>query len=252
MRHSALFTAALLLNTAALAGGPDVADGMGNHVILGFMGGPAVNTASLQGFYNNVADTDSQIFNSTASSISLLTGPELGYVWSINPRNTIGLVGNINYNSANTQQIWNLGDVITPSNDGYDLTQSVMPKWQYNLYLTAAHFITNSFSISLNAGFSTVDTKTTLSIHDAGDQVANTAAPGQSETNYLLGGLIGLGFGYFITPNSSLDANLNYYIYASQELNTVSDIDTGGRDQLTSRKLTLYIPTLLFDYTYHF
>ena len=252
MRHSALFTAALLLNTAAFAGGPDVADGMGNHVILGFMGGPAVNTASLEGTYQNIANTRSEIFNTTASSISLLVGPELGYSWSINPRNTIGLIGNINYNSANVQQAWHVDDVLTPTDEAYDLTQSVTPKWQYNLYLTGAHFITDSLSINLNAGFSTIDTKTTLSVHDGGRQTGNTAATSKSESHYLLGGLLGVGLGYFVTPSSSLDANLNYYIYASQELNNVSDIDTGGRDQLASRKLTLYIPTLLFDYTYHF
>ena len=221
--------------------------------ILVAVNSPAVNTASIEGTYQNIADTRSEIFNTTASSISLLVGPELGYSWSINPRNTIGLIGNINYNSANVQQIWHIDDALIPGlGEAHDLTQSVTPKWQYNLYLNAAHFISDNFSINVNAGFSTINTKVTLSIHDVGVTPGSTAAPGQNETHYLLGGLLGLGFGYFVTPQSSLDANFNYYIYAKKNLNTVNDISTAGPDDLTSRKLTLYIPTLLFDYTYHF
>lgn len=243
---------ALVISSVAFAGGPDLTRDSINGFFMGANIGGAISMDSLSGEYNNPANATSQTFQTSASDTSALTGASIGYAFSITPRSQIALVGDFLYNWSKINQIWHIDSNLTPNTEGYDITQNARPKWQYNAYFRVIHFLSNNFSVYANMGISIADAKVKLTINDNGLQAGNTAGPGNSENINLYGGVLGVGGDYFVSDHNSFSAEFDYFLYSSRKLKTATPITSTSNDQISSRKIQLYIPSLMVGYTYHF
>lgn len=239
-----------VISSVAFAGGPD--RNSANGFFMGANAGGAISMASLSGEYSNPVNATSETFQTSASDTSALTGVLIGYAFSINPKNQIAFVGGASYNWSNIKQIWHVELNLTPNTEGYDALQSVKPRFEYDAYLRVIHFLSDNFSVYANMGFSLADAKVNLTISDNGAVAGNTAGPGKNVSRTLYGGLLGIGADYFVSHHSSFSAEFDYRLYASQTLSTVTPITSTSTDQIESRKIQLYIPSVLIGYTYHF
>jgi len=251
-KKAILPTLSAFIMTTAFAGGPDAYHHNMNHFFIGVNGGATINLSSLEGRYVNDTNSTTAEFRTSSSDASFATGGLVGYAFSISPKNEIALVGGVSYNFSDIKQTWNIDSNTTPNTEAYNILQDVEPQWQYDAYFRFTHFICDNFSIHANVGFSAADAKVKLAIHDNGVQAGDTAGPGRSEEHGLYGAILGFGGDYYVTPHSSITAEFDYHLYASQNLNTAEDTDTGAIDRISSRKVQLSIPSLLVGYTYHF
>ena len=220
---------------------------------VGIIGGLGADVVKNEAEYDNTGQSTSQSLDTSTFSPSFKTGLEIGHHWALNAINSVGLSVNANYAfGEDISEVWHITST-TATSDPMDLKRSIKPRWQFNAVVDLQHQLNPMFSIGINAGFSVLNTRTKLSITDVGVNTGSSqAASSVSETNTLYGGLVGLETAIHLSQSSSIGLNLDYYVYATKNLKTVNDIDTGTADQLKERKLTLMEPSVSLAYNYHF
>lgn len=218
----------------------------GFHV--GFSGAASLGSINSQAFYEY--DGATQTLNETTTMPTGKIGASAGYGFNTSQNNLVELTFNYNHYLGLIKQTFGIARSLTPGGDSMSLNQKIRPQSQFNFEVNNRHFITNNFDMRVNTGLSILRLKNTLNISANGP--SSTAASGSTQTKTLIGGLVGIGFDYYLTAHSALSTNINYFLYASAKLHNINDIDTGGTDSLTKRKVTFSSPELSIGYNYYF
>ncbi len=244
-----------LFSVGALAGGPDAPMYPGAGFNVGAQAGLVANVATASATYEGTGSADSPAFQNYSTSnfnTAGLIGVNVGYSWLINT-NLIGLAFSFNGDTGQETFIGHLDDVQSPSGNPHDLVQTVNEKMQYNLILKLKHFVSSSFNVFAGIGASALDTQISFSApYIGGPTSGNTSGPGATQNSYLWGGVLEVGSEYFLSKHSAINATVDYFAYASKNINNLSNLDTNGESNLINRKVTVSMPAIMFGYNYYF
>lgn len=246
---------AFLFPLAVFAGGPDPslpAAPSWPHFWVGVQGGIAGNIAQRWSRYTR-PPTSVEDFNTTAFAASGIVGVNAATEWHIGDVGALRFWGSVNRGFATVRQTDLLVSNMTPTDEDYDLRHTLEPTLQYNVGFGLSHLVTNSFVAYIDTGFSTLRVKDKLKIADAsGKTGGSSSAVPVSNKLYLAGAMLGFGFSFLCSAHSAIHWDFDYYIYPTAKLSTIRDIDTGGDDSLSKRKLFFSMPTLMVGYSLSF
>lgn len=239
------------LTVTAFAGGTDYAGKNNNNTFINLNFGTPLLIGHMEANYDAGA-SGNQDFSSDLFSSGLLIGLQLGHEWWFNNSNAFSTLAGFNFNFSQMENIWHIEDINTPSGESFDLLNKVRTKGQYNILFGLTHSFSTNFLAHINAGPSILNIKNSLSITENAQNAGNDAAPGQSKNYYLWGADLAIGFSFPLSQHSAITGNLDYYVYINKNVNSIDDIDIGGNDGLSSRKLVMMMPTVTIGYSIFF
>lgn len=212
-------------------------------LIAGFNIGVGNYNNTYAGNFNaSYTGTNAQLnFNNDASNLgSVIPQFQIGYLHRLgaSERNALGILAQMTIPTGKSEITNNIPPSVNSNSESYNLNTTTWVNYTANFLARYEFFITNSFDIYTNFGFSLANNKTTTDIVDDGLATGNTAAPSVSQTENALGALMALGGEVALNSSHTftLSGELDYTAYASEKLANINQVTTSNASSVTSRE----------------
>lgn len=257
MKKMMLTIALCSTSLLSYAGGPDNMsnDNSLTGLSVGIQGGIGLVDSSLSTNYTGSTETDPPAYRETSATntVTNFTGIYgANIAWAMQfTHNMLSFVFSYNQLTNNIKTSTFFVGTATPDGNDDSLLNNTTLQHQYDLGIDFKHFIAANFDASLDVGASVLKINNSFKINN---EAATPRGPGTSNSSYLIGGYLGVGGEYFTSRHTSFDANINYFVYKTQDLKTLygSQVVTGSNGTLVlARKLQISIPEITFGFNYY-
>lgn len=184
--------------------------------------------------------TNAQLnFNNDAYNLgSVIPQFQIGYIRKLSERHALGVLAQMSIPTGKSEITNNIPPFVNNGSESYNLNTTTTVNYTANILARYEFFVTKSFDIYTNMGFSLANNKTNTNILDNGLVAGNTAGSSVSQTENALGALIALG-GEVALNNAhtfTVSGELDYTVYASEKLANINQVTTDNTSSVTNRE----------------